>query len=166
MVSAGNKGEGWRGTGDAAEQHRFMFERGAGPPGTAVGDSNPGESERKLMQIDYPFRLDSSGGTATTDEEEHIRDLVEQVLFTAPGERVNRPDFGAGLKQLIFAPNSDELAAATESLVQGTLQRWLGELIQVESVSVEREESSLQVTVAYVIRRNQQHRTAEYQREV
>ncbi len=118
------------------------------------------------MQIDYPFRLDSHGGTATTDEEDHIRDLIEQVLFTTPGERVNRPDFGAGIRQLIFAPNSDELASATESLVQGALQRWLGDLIQVESVGVQREESSLQVNVSYSIRRNQQHQQAQFKREV
>jgi phage baseplate assembly protein W len=117
------------------------------------------------MQIDYPFRLDSAGGTATTDDTDHIRDLIEQVLFTAPGERVNRPDFGAGMRQLIFAPNSDELAAATESLVQGSLQRWLGELIQVENVTVQREESTLYVKVAYMIRRDQSHQTAEFKRE-
>ena len=117
------------------------------------------------MQIDYPFHLDIRGRTASADPEAHIRDLVEQLLFTSPGERVNRPDFGSGLAQLVFAPNSDELATATQFLVQGSLQQWLGDLIQVESVQVESEESSLRVTVQYVIRRNQERRVAQFSRE-
>ena len=66
-----------------------------------------------------------------------MRDLIEQVLFTAPGERVNRPEFGCGLKQLVFAPASDALAAATEQLVHGALIRWLDPVISVEKVAVD-----------------------------
>ena len=119
-----------------------------------------------MIQIDYPYHLDSPGRTATTGQDEHIRDLIEQVLFTSPGERVNRPTFGSGLMQLVFAPNSDELATATQFLVQGALQQWLGDLIQVEAVQVEHEESSLRVTVQYVVRRSQQRRVAQLSREV
>jgi uncharacterized protein len=118
------------------------------------------------MQIDYPFHLNVRGRTADADQEDHIRDLIEQVLFTSPGERVNRPDFGSGLMQLVFAPNSDELATATQFLVQGALQQWLGELIQVETAQVESEEATLRVTVQYVIRRNQERRVAQFSREV
>lgn len=118
------------------------------------------------MQIDYPFHIDSRGRTASVDEDAHIRDLVEQVLFTAPGERVNRPTFGTGLLQLVFAPNSGELATATQFLVQGALQQWLGDLIQVEGVAVKSEDSTLRVTVQYVIRRNTQRRVATFTREV
>jgi phage baseplate assembly protein W len=114
------------------------------------------------MQIEYPFHIDSHGRTARTDPEGHIRNLIEQVLFTSPGERVNRPDFGSGLMQLVFAPNSDELATATQFLVQGALQQWLGNLIQVEAVEVEGEEATLRVRVQYVIRRNQERRTAQF----
>ena len=89
------------------------------------------------MQIDYPFHLDGRGRTALTSDDDHIRDLIEQVLFTTPGERVNRPTFGTGLMQLVFAPNSDELATATQFLIQGALQQWLGDLIQIEAVQVE-----------------------------
>lgn len=117
------------------------------------------------MQIDYPFHFDGRGRTAQTTQDDHIRDLIEQVLFTAPGERVNRPDFGSGLMQIVFAPSSDELATATQFLVQGALQRWLGDLIQVEAVQVESEESTLQITVQYVIRRNQQRQVAQFTRE-
>src|SRR4051794_16208624 len=116
------------------------------------------------MQLDYPFHFDGRGRTAGTEEDEHIRDLIEQVLFTAPGERVNRPNFGSGVLQLLFAPNSDELTTATQALVQSALQQWLGELIQVEAVEVESEDATLFVTVQYVIRRNGESRVAKFQR--
>lgn len=118
------------------------------------------------MEIAYPYRIDSKGRTASSDAERHVRDLIEQVLFTMPGERVNRPDFGCGIMQLVFAPNSDELASATSFLVQGQLQQWLGDLIQVEAVKVENVDSALNVTVQYVIRRTQQLQVAQFSREV
>lgn len=118
------------------------------------------------MEIDYPFSVDARGRTASTDHDGHIRDLVEQVLFTMPGERVNRPDFGCGIMQLVFAPNSKELASATQFLVQGQLQRWLGDLIQVEAVMVENVESALNVTVQYVVRRTQERQAAQFSRGV
>jgi uncharacterized protein len=117
-----------------------------------------------MSHVDYPFRFDDRGRTALTNEDEHIRDLIEQVLFTAPGERVNRPTFGSGLMQLVFAPNSDELAAASQFLVQGALQQWLGELIAVENVQVEATDSALRVVIQYVIRRTQVRETAEFTR--
>ncbi len=118
------------------------------------------------MDIAYPFRIDSRGRTASSDANQHIRDLIEQVLFTMPGERVNRPDFGCGLMQMVFAPNSSELASATQFLVQGQLQQWLGELIQVEAVKVECMQSTLMVTVSYNIRRTLQQQLAQFSREV
>jgi phage baseplate assembly protein W len=116
------------------------------------------------MNIDFPFRFDGCGRTADADADDHIRALIQQVLFTSPGERVNRPDFGSGLMQLVFAPNSDELAAATQFLVQGALQQWLGDLIQVEAVQMESEEATLQVTVQYLVRRTQQRQVARFTR--
>ncbi|HEY0602276.1 MAG TPA: GPW/gp25 family protein [Herpetosiphonaceae bacterium] len=118
------------------------------------------------MQIDYPFHFDRRGHTADTSEDEHIRDLIEQVLFTAPGERVNRPTFGSGLLQLVFAPNSDVLAAATQASVQGALQQWLGDLIQIEAVQVRALDSTLEVLIQYVVRRSQQRQVAQFQRAV
>ena len=115
-------------------------------------------------QVDYPFHFDGRGRTASTGQDEHIRDLIEQVLFTAPGERVNRPTFGSGLLQLVFAPNSPELAAATQSLVQGALQQWLGDVITVEGLAVEALDSSLQVTVQYIVNRTQQRQVAQFER--
>lgn len=109
--------------------------------------------------IAFPLRFDGRGKTAGATDEEHIRDLIEQVLFTAPGERVNRPDFGSGLMQLVFAPNSTELAGTTQLLAQGALQRWLGSFIEVEAVEIEVEEERLRVTVQYTVLRNQERRT-------
>ena len=116
------------------------------------------------MQIDFPFHVDGRGRTAAADEEKHVRDLIEQVLFTAPGERVNRPTFGSGVLQLVFAPNSDALAAATQFAVQGALQQWLGDLILVQAVQVESEDATLRVTVEYVLRRSQQRQVARFTR--
>lgn len=118
------------------------------------------------MNIDYPFHIDDRGRTAEASDEDHIRDLIEQVLFTSPGERVNRPTFGSGLMQLVFAPNSDALAAATQLSVQGALQQWLGDLILVDEIKVTSEDSKLVVQVQYVIRRNQERRVAQFSRAV
>jgi hypothetical protein len=114
------------------------------------------------MNVAFPFHFDGRGRTAESGQDAHIRELIEQVLFTSPGERVNRPTFGCGLAQLVFAPNSDELAAATQYLVQGALQQWLGDLIQVEDVLVENNDSTLRVAVQYVVRRTQQREVARF----
>ena len=116
------------------------------------------------MQLDYPLHFDSRGRTAATADLEHIRDLIEQVLFTAPFERVNRPSFGSGIQKLLFAPSSDALAAATNLTVQGALHQFLGDLIQVESVDVKSEDEVLRVTVNYTIRRTQQRQMASFSR--
>ncbi|MEZ4734066.1 MAG: GPW/gp25 family protein [Caldilineaceae bacterium] len=118
------------------------------------------------MQIAYPLRIDGRGRTATASEDEHIRQLIEQLLFTSPGERVNRPDFGTGIMQLVFAPNSPELATATEFMIQGALQQWLGDVLQVEAVDVKSEESTLRITVQYIIRRNRQRAVTQFERSL
>jgi phage baseplate assembly protein W len=118
------------------------------------------------LDIDFPFAVDGRGRTARSVGDEHIRDLIEQVLFTSPGERVNRPTFGTGLMQLVFAPNSDELATAVQFLVQGALQQWLGDLIQVEDVGVEADDSTMRVAVTYVVLRNQRRQVAQFSRDV
>jgi phage baseplate assembly protein W len=119
-----------------------------------------------MTQVDYPFHFDDRGRTASTTDDDHIRDLIEQVLFTAPGERVNRPTFGTGLMQVVFAPNSDGLAAATQVLVQGALEQWLGDLVHVETVEIDSEEAALRVTIQYVVRRTQQRQVAQFSRAV
>lgn len=114
------------------------------------------------MNIKFPFQIDHKGRTATSDEESHILQMIEQVLFTSPGERVNRPSFGSGLMQLVFHPNSPELAATTQFLVQGALQQWLGDLIEVNRVEVTSEDASLHVTVGYTRRRDGVTRVAQF----
>lgn len=114
------------------------------------------------MNLHFPYRFDSRGRTREDDQPTYIRGLIEQVLFTSPGERVMRPDFGSGLAQLVFAPNSPELAATTQVLVHGALQQWLGRLITLESVTVEADDGALRVTVSYVVNRTQARDSAVF----
>jgi len=118
------------------------------------------------MQIDYPFHLDQRGRTAATGENDHVRDMIEQLLFTNPGERVNRPDFGSGVLQLVFAPNSPELAATLQFTMQASLQRWLGDVIAVDSLSVAAEDSTLRVVIEYTVVGTGERLTAELMRAV
>ncbi len=112
------------------------------------------------MNIDFPFHFDNRGRTATTDDDDHIRDMIEEFLFTNPGERVNRPDFGSGLLQMVFAPNSPEFASALQFTIQAGLQRWLGDVILAQKVEVTSEDSTLRVLVQYVVKRTNQTQTA------
>jgi phage baseplate assembly protein W len=105
------------------------------------------------MNVDFPFHVDHRHRTAQAPEDDHVRDLIEQLLLTGPGERVNRPTFGCGLQQLVFAGNSPELAATVQFMVQGNLQQYLGEVIAVEAVKVDAIDAALEVQVDYVIRR-------------
>src|SRR4028119_1451352 len=117
------------------------------------------------MNIKFTYGLDNRGRTAQTDEDSHIRDMIEQVLFTSPGERVNRPTFGSGLLQLVFQSNSNELAATIQFLVQGALQQWLGDLIEVNAVDARTEDATLMITVVYTVRRTQQRQMAQFTRQ-
>jgi phage baseplate assembly protein W len=118
------------------------------------------------VHLDYPFRVDARGRTADTTDDDYVHDLVEQVLFTAPGERVNRPTFGSGILRLVFEPNSPELATATEFLVQSALQQWLGDVVEVQAVEVSSEDSTVRVAVRYRFRTAAQPRTAVFVRPI
>src|SRR5207245_6736297 len=118
------------------------------------------------MDIDFPLHFDGRGRTATADESKHVRGMIEQLLFTNPGERVNHPDFGSGLLQLIFAPNSPELAATVQFTLQAALQHWLGDVIDVQSLDVQAVDSALTVDLKYVIRLTNQQQTATLTRNV
>lgn len=113
------------------------------------------------VYIDHSYSFDGTGRTTRTNRADHIRDLIEQLLFTAPGERVNRPEFGSGLMQLVFAPNSAELAAAVQFTTQSAIQQWLGDLIDVERLSVEADEAVLRVSLTYSITATGEVVTAE-----
>ena len=118
------------------------------------------------MNIDYPFHFDQRGRTAATDDDDHIRDMIEQFLLTSPGERVNRPDFGCGLLEMIFAPNSPEIAAAIQFTIQAGLQQWLGDLIEVKNLLVTSDDAELRVEVRYVVQRTQQSVTETFTRSI
>ena len=112
--------------------------------------------------LDYPFHVDGRGRSASASLDDHIRDLIYQVLFTTPGERVNRPDFGCGIRQLVFMGNSDVLATTTQFLVQGSLQRWLGDLIALERVTVTNQDERLSVDVVYSRRDNDEREQIQF----
>ena len=116
------------------------------------------------MNIDYPFHYDAQGRTASTDDNDHIRDMIEQLLFTNPGERVNRPDFGSGLLQMVFAPNSPELASALQLTVQAALQRYLVDLLNLLQLQISAQDSTLSVVVQYIVRQTQQSFTQTFVR--
>ncbi|TXE07856.1 GPW/gp25 family protein [Gelidibacter salicanalis] len=116
------------------------------------------------MTIKYPYQFNKLGRTATSDEDLHIKDMIYQLLFTNPGERVNRPNFGCGLLQAVFEPNNNEMAATTQYLVQGALNQWLSHLIQVNEVFISTIDSSLEVKVNYTLLRNKKNQTIVFQK--
>jgi len=117
-----------------------------------------------MTYIDFPIHFDTRGRTASTDSNDHIRDMIEQLLFTSPGERVNNPDFGSGLLQMVFAPNSTELASALQFTTQAALQRYLGDLIDLQELEVSADDATLNVIVKYVVRQTQQAQTGTFVR--
>ncbi|MCK4537123.1 MAG: GPW/gp25 family protein, partial [Desulfuromonadales bacterium] len=114
-----------------------------------------------MNRIDYPFQFDGCGRTGHSDENEYIRELIEQLLLTAPGERVMRPTFGSGVRQLLFGAASPEVATATQYLVLSSLQQWLADLITVKAVDVQAQEGALLINVQYVVRRSQSRATTQ-----
>ncbi len=118
------------------------------------------------MNIDVPFCFDSRGRTASDDDHDHIRDMIEQFLFTNPGERVNRPEFGSGLLGMVFEPNSPEYGAVLQQGIEAGLQRWLGDLIEVRSLQVISEEAVLRVVLQYAVRPSGEARTETFQRSM
>jgi phage baseplate assembly protein W len=118
------------------------------------------------MNLAFPYRIGSNGRTAETDLDAHIRDIIEQILFTSPGERVNRPGFGSGLQQMVFEPNSNELAAALQFTLQASLQQVLGDVIDAQQVTVVAEEGVLRVAVQYAVRGEQQTRSTTFSQEI
>lgn len=119
-----------------------------------------------MMHFDYPYHFDHRRRTASTTEADHIRDMIEQLLMTEPGERVNRPEFGSGLMQLVFSPNSPELAAALQFTVRAALQQWLGEVIEVQDLEVTARDATLTLSLQYTIRRTQDTRTEQFVRPI
>ena len=118
------------------------------------------------MDIDFPFAFDARGRTAEAATDDHVRDMIELLIFTSPGERVQRPDFGSGLNQLLFAPNMPELAATVQFTLQAALQRWLSDVIVVRDLSVSSQDSTLTVSLTYLVRATGSEQSATFTRSV
>lgn len=116
------------------------------------------------MHLDFPFHVDGRGRSAQTGHAGYVRDLIEQLVFTHPGERVNRPDFGSGLMQLVFAGNSPELAATVQFTLQAALQRWMQDLIEVRALRVTAQDAALIVELSYVLLLTREEQTARFVR--
>ena len=106
-----------------------------------------------LHALRYPFAIDAGGGRAAeeSDYDSYVRQLIRQVLLTAPGERINRPDFGAGVRRMVFAPNSPATATLAQTFVYQALTRWLATVIKVEEVKVSAVESTMLIDVRYIV---------------
>ena len=116
------------------------------------------------MNIDFPFAFDSRGRTAACDDTAHVRDMLEQLLFTSAGERVNRPEFGSGLLQLVFAPASSELAAALQFTTRAAIQQWLGDVLDLQAMDVAVEGETLRISVRYAVIRTGEVRAESFER--
>jgi hypothetical protein len=118
------------------------------------------------INMRFPFGFDARGRTALADADRHIRDMIEQFIFTNAGERVNRPDFGSGLLQLIFDPNSPELAAALQFTIQAGLQQWLGDVLQVTELEVTSQDSTIRIFIQYIVLRTNETQETTFERTV
>ena len=118
------------------------------------------------INITYPFHLNNKGRAALSTDDDHVREMLEQLLFTSPGERVNRPDFGSGIQQLVFEPTSPELAAALQFALKAAIQRWLGDVIQLQGLEVTSQESTLSIVIQYIIQRTGEQQIAQFSQTV
>jgi phage baseplate assembly protein W len=118
-----------------------------------------------MTHLAFPYRFDARGRTAeVATHHQHVANLVEQTLLTAPGERVNRPDFGAGLLDMVFEPGSETVSDATEALVRASLQRWLQDLVRIETLRVHFDEGTLNVRLTYTVLETGQSLTQDVRR--
>jgi len=118
---------------------------------------------KRAVEVGFPLTINSAGRLSDPEYDRHVEEMIELVLFTAPGERVNRPDFGCGLLQLIQGPDTDAVASATEYLVRGALQKWLGEVIAVRQVEVSAGDATLRIRLAYVLLLDQRLRVVAFE---
>jgi phage baseplate assembly protein W len=116
------------------------------------------------MNVHFPLQFDHRGRTTTSVDDLHIREMIEQILFTAPGERVMRPDFGCGVMQLLFAGNSDQMAAALQINIRASLERWIGDKIQVYDLQVDNNDSTLRIALQYIVQRTGEPRQDIFER--
>jgi phage baseplate assembly protein W len=132
-----------------------------------MANSNPIQSNIQAQRyLAYPYAVSSTGAPNTTNPDDHLRDLILQVLLTNPGERINLPEFGAGVQQLVFAPNSDTLRTSAQFLISNSLQRWLGDRIDISQVTLTSqpgEEETVTIEIIYVVKSTQQRQSLQVQ---
>jgi len=116
------------------------------------------------MNIDFPFHFTADGRTASTGDADHVRDMIELLLFTQPGERVMRPDFGTGVLQFVHAGNRPEVASALQLTIQAALTQFLGDVVDIDKQRVESIDAELRVTIAYAIRTTGEQRVDTFSR--
>jgi phage baseplate assembly protein W len=128
---------------------------------------NPIQSDPQQQRfLDYPFSISGKGIPTTTTPDDHLRDLIVQLLFTCPGERVNLPDFGVCIQRMVFEPSSDALRATAQFLIASNLRRWLGDRIDVDRVEVSSEpgyEHTVTIDLTYTLKATQQQQTMQVQ---
>ncbi|MBK9225647.1 MAG: GPW/gp25 family protein [Ignavibacteria bacterium] len=114
----------------------------------------------KIHSIRYPFAIDKGFGKLAeeTDYDRHVVQMIKQVLFTNPGERINRPDFGCGIRRMVFAPNSDVSANLSQVIIHQSLEKWMGTIIELNDVKVNNIEETLEIKIVYLVRATQQRR--------
>ena len=166
MAGAGHSGHDQWPASHLTNEHRAVPKPGTDSTRAAADSGHTNEGNRNMIYIDHPFHFDGRGRTALTDEADHVYDMIEQFLFTNPGERVNRPDFGSGLLNLMFEPNSVELAATLQMTIQAGLQQWLGDVIEVRNLTIETEDSTLRVSLQYLIKRTGDVRAGVFERRI
>ena len=113
-----------------------------------------------ITAIRFPFAIDDRLGRLAqeNDYEQYIQQLIRQVLFTSQGERINRPDFGAGVKRLVFTPHSPATASLAQTLIFQALTTWLGTLIRTDDVKAEADNERLNITIVYTVLAEQERR--------
>ncbi|MGZ4215252.1 MAG: GPW/gp25 family protein [Solirubrobacteraceae bacterium] len=104
-----------------------------------------------MLEVAFPYNLDDRGRTATATHNDHVEQMLELLLLTSPGERVNQPAFGCGLLDMAFAPNSPEVAAALNVTISAAIGLWLGDVISLTSLDVSSQENQLHVSIAYTV---------------
>src|SRR3954454_15137096 len=115
---------------------------------------------QQIHSIHYPFAIDKGLGTLAEepDYSQHVEQMIKQILFTNPGERINRPDFGCGIRRMVFAPNSDVTANVTQVMIHQALEKWMGNLIEVADVKTNANNETLEIKIVYILKARQERR--------
>jgi uncharacterized protein len=117
-----------------------------------------------MFSLKFPYQIDRLGRTASSATDEHIGEMIELVLFTSPGERVNRPEFGCGVMHHLFSGNSPQLAATLQATMHAALNHELGDVIDVQDLEVTTDDAKLQVELRYIVRATGELQTDTFER--